>query len=149
MTRLWNPPDLSPGASDGAALVERCMPDQDRTFVLTGADLGIEILTKAGRANAFPLSDPWEDSWVADTFIDELADSVEGLRAGDLLLFDASATKTYDVYLEDPTRDPLIEPVGGNFSRIDVAALEFGANKQRKQRADPQGIVHQFLQPAL
>ena len=112
LDRLWNPPDLSPGATAGAELVERCMPDPDRTYVLTDADLGIELLTKAGRSNAFPLSDPWEDSFVPDGHLDELAASVDALRPGDRLLVDAPALATFDAYRLDPSRDPITDPLG-------------------------------------
>lgn len=112
LDRLWNPPDLSPGASAGAALIERCMPDPDRTYVLTDADLGIEMLTKVGRANAFPLGDPWEDSFVPDAQLEHLEQSIDGLRPGDRLLVDAPALATYDAYRVDPGRDPLTDPIG-------------------------------------
>jgi hypothetical protein len=112
LERLWNPPDLSPGASAGADLIERCMPDPDRTYVLTDADLGIEMLTKVERANAFPLSDPWEDSFVPDAQLEHLEESIDELRPGDRLLLDAPALATYDAYLLDPERDPLTDPIG-------------------------------------
>jgi hypothetical protein len=112
LERLWNPPDLSPGASAGADLIERCIPDPDRTYVLTDADLGIEMLTKAERANAFPLSDPWEDSFVPDAQLEHLEESIDDLRPGDRLLLDAPALATYDAYLLDPERDPLTDPIG-------------------------------------
>jgi hypothetical protein len=111
MRRLWHPPDLSPGATEGAALAERCIEDPDRTYVITQPDLGIEILTKLDRANAFPLSNPWEDSWVATTFLDEVADSVADLRAGDRMLVDKSALDVLAAYRRDPDRSPLTDAV--------------------------------------
>ncbi|HET6832083.1 MAG TPA: hypothetical protein VFH44_12125 [Solirubrobacterales bacterium] len=110
--RLWDPPDLSQGATDGAELVERCMPDPERTFVLTDADLGIEILTKVERANAFPLSDPWEDSLVGAAMIPALRESMNDIRPGDRILVDAPAIATFKAYELVPFRNPLLDPIG-------------------------------------
>jgi hypothetical protein len=111
--RLWHPPDLSPGASSGAALIERCIPDRDRTYVLTDADLGIEILAKADRRNGFPLADPWEDSFVPETHLEKLTAAVAGLQPGDRLLVDDHALKSFRIFRRDPSRDPLASPTGG------------------------------------
>ncbi len=111
--RLWHPPDLSSGASSGAEVLERCMPDRERTYVLTDADLGIEILAKVDRRNGFPLADPWEESFVPDTHLDQLAAAVAGLEPGDRMLVDDAALRAYRIYLRDPGRDPLSSPTGG------------------------------------
>ena len=80
--------------------------------MLTDADLGIEILDKAGRANAFPLGDPWEDSFVPDHHIDVLVDAVDGLQPGDRILVDPIAIETFRDYRREPDRDPLTDPFG-------------------------------------
>ncbi len=112
LDRLWHPPDLSPGASRGAVLVESCMPDPDRTYVLADADLGIEILAKTDRGNAFPLADPWEESFVPESHLDELGAAVDGLEPGDRILIDERALEALKIYREEPDRDPLASPIG-------------------------------------
>ena len=112
LDRLWHPPDLLPGATAGAMTLAECMPDETRSYVLTDADLGIEVLDKAGRSNRFPLGDPWEDSFVPDRHLPALRAAVDDLEPGDRILVDPLAFGVYGDYLRDPNRDPLTEPFG-------------------------------------
>jgi hypothetical protein len=111
MDRLWHPPDVLPGATAGAETLEKCMPGEDKSYVLTDADLGIEILDKAERANAFPLGVPWESSFIPDLYLDELRDSVDRLQPGDRILIDAAALNAFAYYENNPDRDPLTDPL--------------------------------------
>jgi len=108
--RLWNPPELIGGAQAGADALERCMPGQDHSYVLTDADLGIEVLDRAGRANEFPLGDPWEDSFVPDHHVAPLREAVDALEPGDRILVDPVTVRTYRAYRREPDRDPLTDP---------------------------------------
>ena len=111
MQRLWNPPPLAPAAPMGARLLETYMPGENRSVVITDPDLGIEALVRADRANALPLADPWEESFVADQYQDELSHAVAELEPGDRMLIDAGAAEGFEELLADPDRDPLVDPI--------------------------------------
>lgn len=109
--RLADPPDLSPGASAAEALLDRHWPGEDEAAVLVEPDLGIEALARTGRINRIPLSDPWEDSFVADARRDEIDPALADMEAGDLLLIDANAAKAFAGYRRDPGADAsVIQP---------------------------------------
>ena len=59
-------PQLRPEAVEGEQLLAEHMPGEDRSIVLTSADLSVEILMRAERGSAVPLGDPWEDSFVPE-----------------------------------------------------------------------------------
>lgn len=103
--RLADPPDLSPGASEAEALLDRYWPGEHEAAVLVLPDLGIEALARTGRINRIPLSDPWEDSFVADARRDEIAPALEEMEAGDLLLIDANAAKAFAYFRRNPGPD--------------------------------------------
>lgn len=110
--RLWRPPPLRAEAPEGVALLRAQMPNERRSIVLTGADLSVEILLRAGRANAVPFGDPWEDSFVASSHLAPLGAFVDRLRQGDLTLIDAPARGAFEAHRADPALDPL-EPATG------------------------------------
>lgn len=110
LTRLWDRPAIAPGAEEGQRLLERYMPGEHESVVLTSADLGVEVLIRTGRINRIPLSDPWEDSLVPSEHLPELERAVAELRAGDRILLDAPAAKVFKGYLRQPGRDPLVHP---------------------------------------
>jgi hypothetical protein len=112
LRRLWHPPPFEPGVDQGVALLDAEMPGA-KPIVMTSADLGIEILAKSQRSNAVPLGDPWEDSFVPDQHLDELAGFVDSLEAGDRMLIDRPAADAFRVYRAEPERDPIEDPVGG------------------------------------
>jgi hypothetical protein len=152
LDRLWHPPDLRPGATDGAETLARCMPDEDSSYVLTDADLGIEILDKAGRSNRFPLGDPWEDSFVPDHHIPGLAAAVDDLQPGDRILVDPTAYGVYRDYLREPERDPLSEPFGEDaLVPTGIAKLqewllkEIGARYELRHVCGPFGAKRPFV----
>jgi hypothetical protein len=113
LDRLWNPPPLRPAAGEGVQLLDTYMPGEERSSVLTSADLGVEILVRSERGSAVPLGDPWEDSFVPDDHLGPLGDYVAGLGAGDRILIDEPAREAFEVYRDDPERDPLETPAGG------------------------------------
>lgn len=111
LERLWERPPLKPGAQEGERLLERYMPDEDESIVLTDADLGVEVLVRTDRRNRIPLSDPWEDSLAPDQHTEALAETIDGLEAGELMLIDEPALDVFEGYLDEPGRDPLVEPL--------------------------------------
>ncbi len=104
--RLQDPPDLSPGATAAEDLLDEYWPGEKEATVLLEPDLGIEALARTDRINRIPLSDPWEDSFVADARIDEITPALDGLEAGDLMLIDANAAAAFRAYRKNPTADP-------------------------------------------
>jgi hypothetical protein len=128
------------------------MPDEDSSYVLTDADLGIEILDKAGRSNRFPLGDPWEDSFVPDHHIPGLAAAVDDLQPGDRILVDPTAYGVYRDYLREPERDPLSEPFGEDaLVPTGIAKLqewllkEIGARYELRHVCGPFGAKQPFV----
>ncbi len=107
LAELRDLPELQPGAVEGAELLERHLPGERRSIVLTKADLSVEILLRAERGSRVPLGDPWEDSFVPEGHLDALAAFVDELHAGDLALLDAPAREAFDAYQRDPTLDPM------------------------------------------
>jgi hypothetical protein len=105
--RLGDPPPLSPGAAEAEALLDRHWAGEDEAAVVVEPDLEIEALARTGRFNRIPLSDPWEDSFVADTHVDEVDEAVDDMKEGDLLLVDANALGAFRDYRANPTTDPL------------------------------------------
>jgi hypothetical protein len=89
--RLWHPPPLAYGAADATHLLETYLPDEHESVVLTAPDLGVEALVRTDRVNAIPLSDPWEDSLVADLHESEVNDAIADLKPGRRMLIDRSS----------------------------------------------------------
>lgn len=110
LDRLWHPPDLSPGASEGVRLLERYMPGEDHSLVVTDADLGLNVLTKAKRASTLPFGDPWEDGLVPDQHLGPLGRAISKLRPGERILLDAPAIREFGRYRKHPELDPLDDP---------------------------------------
>ena len=86
------------------------MPGEERSVVLTDADLSVEILWRAGRGSALPLSDPWEESFVPEQHVDAIREAVAELEAGDRLLIDKYGLDDHRGYLAEPERDPIDDP---------------------------------------
>ncbi len=100
--RLADPPDLTPGASEAEELLDGYWPGEKEAAVLVDSDLGIEALARTGRINLIPLSDPWEDSFVADARVGDVDAALEEMEAGDLLLIDANAARAFAGYRRHP-----------------------------------------------
>lgn len=105
--RLWSPPPINPAAGEGERLLERYMPGQQRSVVLTEADLSVEVLMRSQRGNALPFGDPWEDSLVPQEHLGRLEDAVDRLRPGQRVLLDESALAAFAGLRRDSGRDPL------------------------------------------
>ncbi len=112
LDRLRAPPPLSPGAIEGQRLLDRYMPGETHSVVLTDADLSTEILIRSDRASELPLGDPWEDSLVPDIHLDRLGVAVEELGPGTRILVDRPALETFATLRRQPGRDPIDDPVG-------------------------------------
>lgn len=110
--RLWDPPPLAPQSPVGVRLLERYMPNERRSLVLTSADLGIEVLVRAGRANVLFLADPWEDSLVPEQHVGSVTDSIAALEAGQRMLVDEGGLEVFAELRRDSGRDPIEDPVG-------------------------------------
>ena len=103
--RLWNPPELVSGANRGAALLDRYMPGESASPVLTKPDLDNNILTLAGRANSLGITDAKEQSWVQGPHIEPVEEASGKLEAGDLMLVDDAALEAYRALVADPEAD--------------------------------------------
>jgi hypothetical protein len=110
LDRLDDLPALHPEAPAGVRLLAEAMAGEERSVVLTDADLSVEILWRADRVSALPLSDPWEESFVPEQYVDAIRDAVAELEAGDRLLIDKYGMDDYRGYLAEPDRDPIYDP---------------------------------------
>lgn len=110
--KLWNPPPTSAEAAEGERLVEADMPGEQRSLVLTDADLSTEILMRTGRSNELPMGDPWEDSIVPDGHLDGLQQAIDDLEPGTRMLVDEAALDVFRRLRADPDRDPITDPIG-------------------------------------
>jgi hypothetical protein len=107
---LAHPPELAKGADAGIELLEREMPGEEESTVLTSADLGVEVLMATDRINRIPFADPWEESLVPEQHLPALTEAVDGLRSGDRVLMDGPAERVFEGYVREPERDPLADP---------------------------------------
>ncbi|MBK8293951.1 MAG: hypothetical protein IPK93_03915 [Solirubrobacterales bacterium] len=62
--RIRNPPEFTPGASEGASLVEQYMPGRSKVAVLTKPDLDTEIHIRSDTISSLGIFDANEQSWV-------------------------------------------------------------------------------------
>ena len=136
LDRLVDPPDLSLGAGEAERLLDANWPDQDEAAVIVAPDLGIEALARTGRINRIPLSDPWEDSFVADARLEELDPALDDFEAGDLLLIDAGARAAFEEYRDDPSIDPLAPDPAETQVLNGLAILQGYALQQLSTRFD-------------
>jgi hypothetical protein len=85
--RLWDFPAIDPRAPQAERLLERHMPSERRSVVLTDPELGVETLLRSGRFSRIPSGDPW----VIEQRIPAVRSAVARLRAGQLILTHADA----------------------------------------------------------
>jgi hypothetical protein len=107
LQRLWHMPPLDRTAPEGARLLERDMPGETHSLVLTLPDRGIEILMRADRADRLRLGDPTEASYVPFHELPRLRERLATLRPGDRILLDESARKAIAAVRAHPELDPL------------------------------------------
>ncbi len=79
----------------------------DEALVIVEPDLGVEALAATDRTNTLPLSDPWEDSFVAEQRVDGLDESLADLQSGERMLLDENALGAFKTYRRHPELDPL------------------------------------------
>ncbi len=160
LDRLGDLPAIDPEAPAGVRLLAEAMPGEERSVVLTDADLSIEILSRAGRGSALPLSDPWEESFVPEQHVDAIHEAVAELEAGDRLLIDEYGLGDHRGYLADPARDPIDDPfleTGGfvvfGLANVQQLALkELGLRFRLRTVATAEGglrVVELVPRPAL
>ena len=121
---LRDPPPLRPEAAEGELLLAQHVPGEDRSIVLTSADLSVEILLRAERGSRVPLGDPWEDSFVPEQHLEPLRRFVAELATGDRVLLDAAGRAGFDRYLERPTLDPLTDEGEATLVPSGLASLQ-------------------------
>lgn len=107
LKRLWHLPPLDATAPEGARLLERDMPGETHSLVLTLPDRGIEILMLADRADRLRLGDPTEASYVPFHELPRLRERLATLRPGDRILLDESSRKAIAAVRAHPDLDPL------------------------------------------
>jgi hypothetical protein len=103
--RLWHPPELKAGADQGAALLNRYLPGQDASPVITVPDLDNNILTLSGRANSLGITDAKEQSWVEGPHVKPIEQAAARLKAGDRMLVDTAAIRAYRDLVRNPDAD--------------------------------------------
>ena len=142
--RLWHPPPVAHGAADATRMLETYMPGEHKSVVLTSPDLSVEALMRTDRANAIPLSDPWEDSLVADLHKSAVEDAVADLEPGRRMLIDQSSRE----FLKNPGEGAAsIVPTG--IASLQATALREIAERFRLERVSrsPSGVEVVELRP--
>ena len=110
--RLWSPPPLDPAATAGEAALRRHLGGDGDALVIAAPDLGLEILMRAGRSDRLRLGDAWEASFAGPEELPGLDRAIADLRPGERMLLDGAARDVLAALRRDPSRDPLLEPVG-------------------------------------
>lgn len=106
LDRIRTFPELKSTADEGERLLQTHMPEEERSIVLTDADLSIEILVRSGRGSEVPFGDPWEDSFVPEPHFERLERFLDTLVLGDRVLLDADGRLAFDAYRGHPSLDP-------------------------------------------
>lgn len=126
--RLKDLPPLVPGAAEGERLIDRHIPGEDAVPVITEADLDVNILIRAGRANALGITDAKEASWVPGPHLPVVSEHVARLDPGQRILLDAEALRAWKMIERDPGVDDLDVVAATGMQFIQVHALkELGA----------------------
>jgi hypothetical protein len=134
MSRLWNPRALDPRAPSGERLLDTYMPGARRVYVLVPPDLATEILMRSGRANAFPFSDPWEETFVGSDRLPGLRDAVGQMKAGNRVLVLASALRIPPGSASAPVANAIDTPIEAGFSQKDLVPIQVSALQLLRQR---------------
>jgi len=103
--RLENLPPVVAGADEGARLIEKYMPDEDRTAIITVPDLDVNVLVLTGRSNRLGITDAKEDSWVSGPHEPVVDQAVDDLQAGDRMLVDSEAMTAFRELRRNPGAD--------------------------------------------
>lgn len=105
LERLGNMPPVVDGADEGGRLLERYMPGEDASAVVTTFDLDVAILIRAGRDNRLGITDAKEGGWVPGPHRPAVEESVAGLQAGDRMLVDEKALDAFRTIRRVPATD--------------------------------------------
>ena len=122
IARLRAFPAIDSRAPEGERLLDRRMPGEQRSVVLTVPDLGVEVLIRRGRANALPLAYAREDDFAFDKRLPGLLESVRELRPGTRMLVDAGALSALATIRRNP-RTPILRRGSGEVSALQAQAL--------------------------
>lgn len=138
LKRLGDPPPLDARSPVGQQLLAHYEPGDGRALVLTAPDLETEILIRSERGSTLPLTDPWEDSFVADEHFSKLQDAIDDLRPGQLMLTDSATIKLIPGFRAETDAQVLADvqnPVG-------LAPLQTWALKKIDERFQLRPIHH-------
>ena len=140
--RLKYLPPLVPGAAQGERMLERYFPGEDSVPVVVKPDLDVNILVRAGRSNALGITDAKEASWVPGPHLDEVADRVNALEPGQLMLLDTQALDAWKTLRLDPAAGDFEISQSAKVALIQVAALREIAARFRFEpvATDPAGF---------
>lgn len=141
LQRLRQMPPLVEGADTGQMLVDRYIPGDGPVAVVAVPDLDVNILVRAGRANALGITDAKEASWVPGPHVDEVSDRVAGLEPGQRMLLDAPALAAWRLVQAGRADDREIANTTG-IGLIQILALRQIAERFRLETVarDPGGL---------
>ena len=141
LRELSDPPAVRPAAPMGEKLLEKYLPDEQRSIVLTDADLSVEILMRSGRGSAVPFGDPNEDSFVPDQHLEPLGDFVAGLSGGERMLLDPPGREAYDEFRANPWKSGLTPSTAATLVPSGLAPLQTWVLKEIGLRFDLSTVV--------
>lgn len=162
LDRLWHPSPLDARAPQGELLLDRYMPGTIRVASIVAPDLETEILIRSGRANALALGYAEEDSFVASQALPGLRQTLKELEPGDRLLMQTAGLRLLGAYRDEPSRDPLSDPLhrgapdpevarGERLAPLQEWALKWIGSRYRLRviHRDEEQFVVAELEPAL
>lgn len=142
MTALWHPHPASPRAPAAERLLDAYMPGAKRVYLLLPPDLATEALMSSGRANAFPFSDPWEETFVASERYASLRDAVDRMRVGDRVLIWAPSLTIPPGSPEAAIANVIDTPIEAGFSQNSLVPIQVAALQLIRQRFALQVLPH-------
>ncbi|MBI4425042.1 MAG: hypothetical protein HY554_15020 [Elusimicrobia bacterium] len=83
----WRATPRSPETAEAAYLIEALAPGQARVPVIIAPDQQLEALRLTGRANLFPMGNPWQDR-LSPPAVERIVSFPHGLKPGDLVFLD-------------------------------------------------------------
>lgn len=149
LRRLWHAPPIDPRAPAGERLLARYMPGQKHVLIVVSPDLGTEILLRSKRANALPVGDPIEESFVTGQRLPLLEKDIAKLPAGQRVLLDANTWAMLQTIRAHPAADPLKEFYGSLQTPLQGWILQQLDRRFRIEPIvrDPSGFIVARLSP--
>lgn len=147
--RLWDGPRMTPNVDSGIEAMNRYMPGEKDSLVLTLPEQSVEILVRERRGNVLPLGNPWQDSYVAESRVDDVRAALEDVEPGDRVLLDDSSLNVLDALKAEPDIDPLDLETGiGGVAPLQVYALDWLSQRFRfEEVGGKDGFTVVSLQP--